>query len=289
MIDSNDFQPHQGFSIQVITQPANLLTDLKYIVIRLQTGFQKTFAVYLPHQVDRRYVVHQGHAYANTMYGIPPVRAFWTFVNGLLSHGKTRNMKIGEVGSVPYEEKENYSDVVIKAAYGSSYEQDENTDYFNLDEWHYCRASDIMKQALISAVHEIIDNGVTYNVYNALPLRRAISVCLHLFRWIAHSSVVKEFHIDDLASTVLIPELFRNREDIDAINCSILDFSDCSQKSTFNRFSLKKDVYLNEIESFRIKDPVSNLQIGEVFPGVHRREETGSIAINTQLSDAPVF
>lgn len=248
MIDSADFRDHQGFSIQILTQPANLQTDLKYIVLRLPTGFQKTFPVYLPHQIDRRYVIHQGHAYANTMYGIPPMAAFWTFVNGL-GHSKFGNMKVGEVGCLPFEDREGHNDVVMKSAYGESLEHDENTDYFNLDEWHYCRASDIMKQAVVSAVYEIIDNGVTYNVYNALPLRRAIGVCLHLFRWIAHSSVVKEFHIDDLASTVLIPELFRNREDIDVIKSSILDFSDCSQKSTFNRFSLKKDVYLNEIKA----------------------------------------
>lgn len=288
MIDSSDFKQYQGFSIQIITQPANLQTDLKYIVIRLQTGFQKTFPVYLPHVVDRRHVIHQGHAYANTMYGIPPMEAFWSFVNGLGS-SRSSNMKVGEIGSIPFEERNGYNDIVMKTAYGDSLESDGNIDYFNLDEWHYCRASDIMKQALISAIYEIIDNGVTYNVYNALPLRRVVSVCLHLFRWIAHNSVVKEFHIDDLASTVLIPELFRNREDIDAITCSILDFSDCSQKSTFNRFSLKKDVYLNEIESFKLKDSASNLQVGEVFPGVHRREETSSTTINAQLSDAPIF
>jgi len=245
VIAQEDLEPRKGFDLEVSTDGDN--PALRKITLSLKTGYRQTVPVYLPVLADRRYVLHQGQVYGNTVYGVPPVEFYWSFINGL---GKSRvpTLKVGEVSCVVAEaETEEYGDVLMKAA--DALEPVEVPDLHNLDKWSYCRASDIMKQALVDAVYEMVDNAIEYNSFNRSPLTRASGACMHLFRWLSHQKTLSEFQIDDAASTVMIPEIFRSWDDASQIRTSILDMSDCSQKSTFNRFSLKKEVFLDEVRS----------------------------------------
>jgi hypothetical protein len=244
---------YKGYEIKLKTKESNTYNKVEYKVIG-PTNYSNSVEIHLPIVTENK-VIYHGNIYANPVFGRVTDNILITGINGLDS--KANETKT--IGSIISFNKFNQPPINIFriATTGQNNVKDEQQedDIINIDNWDYCRASDILLVNVIHNTKLIIDKIIARQSVikdEKILLRQlqiSISICMKLFRYIGN---IEEHDSNALYignHNVIFGEVLANMPNIQyTIESELIDFTNCPQSTVFSHFTLKEGVLLGEID-----------------------------------------